>query len=175
MLRVQLPPEPLGKRSGPLRHEIPTKRGRFVYGVVRKPAKRPGREPGDRLWVQLPPTLPCVGWASASPSGCNPPACAVQVQLLPDTLGAFDFWRGRRSFKPARWDRNPYALLPARWWNSRHAALKTPCFEREGASPSLATGRVAEWQTRQAQNLMFARTCRFKSGLGYCTESEPEA
>src|SRR5262245_14569504 len=27
-----------------------------------------------------------VGWAPASPSGCNPPAFAVQVQLLPDTL-----------------------------------------------------------------------------------------
>ncbi len=27
-----------------------------------------------------------VGWARASPSGCNPPANAVQVQLLPDTL-----------------------------------------------------------------------------------------
>jgi hypothetical protein len=27
-----------------------------------------------------------VGWAPASPSGCNPPAIAVQVQLLPDTL-----------------------------------------------------------------------------------------
>ena|SRR6516225_1463067 len=26
-------------------------------GVVRKLAKRPGREPGDGLWVQLPPTL----------------------------------------------------------------------------------------------------------------------
>jgi hypothetical protein len=31
-------------------------------------------------------TFFCVGWASASPSGCNPPANAVQVQLLPDTL-----------------------------------------------------------------------------------------
>jgi hypothetical protein len=27
-----------------------------------------------------------VGWAPASPGGCNPPATAVQVQLLPDTL-----------------------------------------------------------------------------------------
>jgi hypothetical protein len=27
-----------------------------------------------------------VGWAPARPSGCNPPAFAVQVQLLPDTL-----------------------------------------------------------------------------------------
>src|SRR5262249_39259848 len=27
-----------------------------------------------------------VGWAPASPSGCNPPAIAVQVQLLSDTL-----------------------------------------------------------------------------------------
>ena len=30
-----------------------------------------------------------VGWAPASPSGCNPPAIAVQVQLLPDTLHVF--------------------------------------------------------------------------------------
>src|SRR5436305_2652817 len=29
---------------------------------------------------------PCVGWAPASPGGCNPPATAVQVRLLPDTL-----------------------------------------------------------------------------------------
>ena len=28
----------------------------------------------------------CVGRAPASPGGCNPPANAVQVQLLPDTL-----------------------------------------------------------------------------------------
>src|SRR5262249_9871373 len=42
----------------------------------------------NRLWVQLPPVLlcRCVGWALASPSGCNPPAIAVQVQLLPDAL-----------------------------------------------------------------------------------------
>src|SRR5262249_1587411 len=66
---------------------------RILAGVVRKPAKRPGREPGERLWVRLPPTLLCVGWASASPSGCNPPAIAVQVQLLPDTLaGPFGVW-----------------------------------------------------------------------------------
>src|SRR5437763_73543 len=27
-----------------------------------------------------------VGWAPASPSGCNPPATAVRVQLPPNTL-----------------------------------------------------------------------------------------
>ncbi len=58
-------------------------------GAVRKPAKRPGSNPGDRVRVRLPPALlkSCVGWASASLSGCNPPATiAVQVQLLPDAL-----------------------------------------------------------------------------------------
>lgn len=50
-------------------------RGRFQVGTVRKPAERPGSNPGD-LWVQIPPVLPpaCVGWASASPSVCNTPA-----------------------------------------------------------------------------------------------------
>ena len=56
----------------------------------------------------------------ASPSGCNPPARACRFNSCPTrskkgdaTLfaGPFDFWRGRRSFKPARWDRNPYGLL----------------------------------------------------------------
>ena len=56
-----------------------------------------------RSWVRLPlrvlkvdrrsatVDLERVGWASASPSGRNPPAIAVQVRLLPDTwtgLGA---------------------------------------------------------------------------------------
>jgi hypothetical protein len=35
-----------------------------------------------------PTRVTCVGWALASPSGCNPPAEAVQVQLLPDALPA---------------------------------------------------------------------------------------
>jgi hypothetical protein len=41
-----------------------------------------------RAWVQIPSRVLTrrVGWAPASPSGCNPPASAVQVQLLPDTL-----------------------------------------------------------------------------------------
>ena len=32
------------------------------------------------LWVRLPPVLlttKCVGWALASPGGCNPPACGL--------------------------------------------------------------------------------------------------
>src|SRR5436853_6442475 len=45
-------------------------------GTVRKPAKRPSSNLGDRLWVRFPPVLlqARVGWALASPSGCNPPA-----------------------------------------------------------------------------------------------------
>ena len=65
-------------------------------GTVRKLEKRRDQPTTCRsvpetfviLRVRLPP-LPldtCVGWALACPSGCNPPASAVQVQLLPDAL-----------------------------------------------------------------------------------------
>src|SRR5262245_35744939 len=50
-----------------------------------------------------------VGWALASPSGCNPPAYAVQVQLLPDTPGRVRllarspvFQAGQMGSKPIR-------------------------------------------------------------------------
>ena len=65
-------------------------------GTVRKLEKRRDQPTSCRsvpetfvnLRVRLPP-LPLdirVGWALACPSGCNPPASAVQVQLLPDAL-----------------------------------------------------------------------------------------
>ncbi len=40
------------------------------------------------LRVRLPPVPldTCVGWALACPGGCNPPASAVQVRLLPGAL-----------------------------------------------------------------------------------------
>ena len=69
MLGVQLP-------SGPLTLALADQ-----PGVVATPSKW-------RAWVQIPSRVLTrrVGWALASPSGCNPPATAVQVQLLPDTL-----------------------------------------------------------------------------------------
>ena len=69
MLGVQLPPGPL------------------MYALADQPGVVATPSPW-RAWVQIPSrvlTRP-VGWAPASPSGCNPPAFAVQVQLLPDTL-----------------------------------------------------------------------------------------
>jgi hypothetical protein len=77
--------------------------------------------------------LDCV---ASDRSGCrrawlHPPASDAGLRWFesshPDCFGPFDFWRGRRSFKPARGDRNPYGLLMARWWNGRHAALRKPC------------------------------------------------
>src|SRR5271167_2410572 len=73
MLWVRLPPEPLiddlpswssqecsrpcqGRGRG---FESP--RGRW-NGTVRKPAKRPSSNLGERLWVRLPPVL--LGWCS---------------------------------------------------------------------------------------------------------------
>jgi hypothetical protein len=69
MLGVQIPPGPL------------TQAPADQPGVVATPSPW-------RAWVQIPSRVlkRRVGWASASPSGCNPPAPAVQVQLLPDTL-----------------------------------------------------------------------------------------
>jgi hypothetical protein len=69
MLGVQLPP-------GPLMCALADQ-----PGVVATPSPW-------RAWVQIPSRVLTrrVGWAPASPSGCNPPAFAVQVQLLPDTL-----------------------------------------------------------------------------------------
>src|SRR5262245_23234717 len=46
----------------------------------------PGFQPGETGSTPVRRTDQRVGWASASPSGCNPPAIAVQVQLLSDTL-----------------------------------------------------------------------------------------
>ena len=69
MLGVQLPP-------GPLMDALADQ-----PGVVATPSPW-------RAWVQIPSRVLTrrVGRAPASPSGCNPPASAVQVQLLPDTL-----------------------------------------------------------------------------------------
>ncbi len=62
------------------------------------------------LGVQLPPVLvrsqesgirQRVGWAWASPRGCNPHAIAVQVQLLPDALGE---GREKRGEGREEWD-----------------------------------------------------------------------
>ena len=69
MLGVQLPPGPL------------------VYALADQPGVVATPSPW-RAWVQIPSRVLTrrVGRAPASPSGCNPPAFAVQVQLLPDTL-----------------------------------------------------------------------------------------
>ena len=69
MLGVQLPP-------GPLMDALADQ-----PGVVATPSPW-------RAWVQIPSRVLTrrVGWALASPSGCNPPAFAVQVRLLADTL-----------------------------------------------------------------------------------------
>src|SRR6516165_8076878 len=69
MLGVQLPPGPL------------------MYALADQPGVVATTSPW-RAWVQIPSRVlkQRVGWAPASPGGCNPPATAVQVQLLPDTL-----------------------------------------------------------------------------------------
>ena len=95
MLWVRVPPELLKRQTIVLveqpgvlatlsrwRRGFKSRRGRFENGAVRKLAKRPPttlRAVPDlgELRVRLPPAPLneiCVGWASASSSGCNPPA-----------------------------------------------------------------------------------------------------
>jgi hypothetical protein len=57
------------------------------------PAQRHGTQSGQAQTLAIdcgfdshPCHCECIGWALASPSGCNPPAIAVQVQLLPGAL-----------------------------------------------------------------------------------------
>src|SRR6516225_8727854 len=108
-----------------------------------------------------------VGWAPASPSGCNPPANTVQVQLLPDTLtGLVDQLAEQDSLKVEVQGSTPCGatalilgvssngkdsrilraqLAPRSAENGqvvecRHAVLRRPCPPwREGSSPSLVT------------------------------------
>lgn len=83
-----------------------------------------------------------VGRALASPRGCNPPANAVQVQLLPDTLDVLVvpaewppvFQAGDRGFE----SRRGYSQVVE--WQTRSSQKAVPT-GREGSSPSLATFR----------------------------------
>jgi hypothetical protein len=50
-----------------------------LIGRVRKQVKRPGREPGDRLWVRFPPRLLWTLESDGQAAGCNP----VQVGSIP--------------------------------------------------------------------------------------------
>jgi hypothetical protein len=43
------------------------------------PAKRPGREPGDRLWVRLPPRL--LYWAYGPTGRCQPGVLEIRVRF----------------------------------------------------------------------------------------------
>ncbi len=97
-------------------------KGKWLSELVRSCVHRPGRQPEDRpglnpgvLWVQLPlgpMTTLCVGWALASPRGCNPHAPAIAGSIpARRTLGPFDLRRGHGPIFPrqARTPHNPPA------------------------------------------------------------------
>ncbi len=113
----------------------------------------------------------CVGWALASPSGCNPPANAVQVQLLPDTLRVV-----HETHPPLTTHQTGLVAQPAEHlslkqgdvgsiptgataenWACRLTGRRSACTRqmRVRFPPrSTGVGQVVEWQTRQAQNLV---------------------
>ena len=114
MLGVQLPPGPLNDALA----DQP--------GVVATPSPW-------RAWVQIPSRVLTrrVGRAPASPSGCNPPASAVQVQLLPDTLtGLVAQPAEQDSLKVEVQGSTPCGATVHEWpggGTGRHAVLRRPC------------------------------------------------
>jgi hypothetical protein len=103
--------------------------------TVRQSAERPSSNLGD-LWVRLPPVRLAridrrVGWALASPSGCNPPARG---------LCRFDSC-------PTHWHASPVG--PS-------AGTPVPHTGEAGSTPARATEkasrRVVEQETRSAQD-----------------------
>jgi hypothetical protein len=103
-----------------------------LSGTVRKPAKRPSSNLGESLWVRFPPVLleGCVGWALASLSGCNPPACSCAGS----TPARRTDWPVRLSAKdtsPSSWrdgfdSHTGYCNRPS-GGTGRHATLRTSC------------------------------------------------
>lgn len=77
--------------------------------------------------------VPCVGWALACPSGCNPPAFGhCRFNSCPAHFHGPFVYRFRTAAPqaagagsiPARVIR--FVFL-AKWWNGRHATLRTSC------------------------------------------------
>ncbi len=104
-MRVQLPLLPLTVPVAERPRHLPSKQNRRVQlppGTLGSLTRRRAPGPVGNRQTTLPQNEvccgfnshlghsgrdeKCVGWARASPSGCNPPAMAVQVQLLPATL-----------------------------------------------------------------------------------------
>jgi hypothetical protein len=124
-----------------------SRRGRLEHGAVRKPAKRPSSNLGD-LRVRLPPAplKRRVGWASASSSGCNPPAfglCRFDSCPAHWKLGPFVY-----RFRTPAPQAGRAGSIPARaTWPSgaigRHATLRTSAPRGRGSSSlPLATSTI---------------------------------
>jgi hypothetical protein len=75
---------------------------RDLIGQVRKPAKRPGREPGDCLWVQLPP------WSLHKARGSRAPSMEHTNSTIGELLCSFNLHAKRQAF----WSRGPAATTP---------------------------------------------------------------
>jgi hypothetical protein len=137
MLRVRLPPEPSitpswsSPECSPPCHGgdrgFKSRRGRW-NGTVRKPAKRPGSNPGV-LWVRLPPVLLAaefLGWCSSRrPVKPLPSSCEAEG-------GRFDSFTTHQRF-----------LMKVRSSIGRTSA---PQADEAGSIPARTTGRLAGWR-----------------------------
>ncbi len=160
-----------------------------LHALADQPEWSPRSQRGDRGFESHPGYLKeRVGWAWASPGGCNPPALAVQVRLLPDTPGQVVEWQTRQAQN----------LVPTRREGSS-PSLVTDCLggeteimaPSEGAGPGSIPGRGAEkcrsneanrpverlmtdvpgvWRKHAA--LRRRRSCRFDSCRGYCGRTQ---
>jgi hypothetical protein len=140
MLRVRLPPEPSitpswsSPECSPLCHSggrgFKSRRGRWSErdGTVRKPAKRPGSNPGI-LWVRLPPVLLAarfLGWCSSR----------RPVKPLPSSCEAEG---GRFNSFTTHWRLSSKV-------RSSIGRMSAPQAGEAGATPARTTFRLAGWR-----------------------------
>ena len=143
-----------------------------LAGTVRKPAKRPSSNLGDRLWVRFPPVLltgHVAGWALASPTACKAAAFeTVQVQLLHDPLTArSSIGIGYRPLNQVRRVRFPHGLLNmTKWWNwkTRDAQNVVP----QGLGVRLSPWSLDIAGAAGVQLAFIGRCARFDTGACNC-------
>ena len=115
----------LGIRLATLRRSVVTRT--LLRSVanrrVRKPAKRPSSNLGDRLRVRLPPLRlehASAGHWRAQVAVTHPHCCAGSTPARRTDMARSSIGSGPRLLTPARGVRFPYGLLTlAKWWNGK--------------------------------------------------------
>jgi hypothetical protein len=140
-----------------------------LAGTVRKSAKRPSSNLGDRLWVRFPPVLLKKWPVGLAASGRQPLELEGWVRfpygLLDQVVELADTRRSeRRALTGVGVRLSPWSLRSGLEFGFQHGLISrlTPVRIR----PPQLTAEYANRQSGQVESLV--RVCGFESHLGYC-------